>query len=1000
MGRVVSNLIQVKINQEQESRPPINCTCWNARSVKNKTVCLYDFLSSRSCDLIFLTETWLHNTIDSQEDDNQVTLASIIPDSYKIKHIPRHDGREGGGVAIIYTKEISVDWKGIKLNTKFKQFESVSILVYLKEAPLFVSVVYRPDPTKRNGLKLKSYWKEWSEFLSYHALKKTEFIITGDVNFHLNKPENASAKKFHSSLKEFGLKQHVEEPTHIAGNTLDILITRSNSNLITELSVVDPGFVNDNGQPVNDHLMIKWKMKGSKKVQQLKTVNYRRWRHVDTALFQEDLAKQLEQLSDMTSYDLNHLAKWYKMQLEELADKHAPIVTKKVNDDHNPWYNNEIREMKREQRQHERKYLRTKLFADHQIFRNFSHQFNRKIKQAKQDYLSSKITECNQDYKKIYSITNSLMGKKIQNSFPKSTSDQALADSFIDYFSDKVKIIHHELENEYHQLPKNRHPNLIEEDHCFPSLTSFTPATEEEVQKITMKLSNKQCILDPVPTYFLKKILPSLLSFITHIVNRSLAQGYMPDCLKTALIRPVIKKNDLDHELFESYRPVSNLPILGKIIEGVVASRLTYHISTNKLFDTNQSAYRKFHSTETALVKMHNDILQKLDQNQIVALIMIDVSAAFDTVPHQRLIDRFSHDFNVTGTALKWLTSYLENRYQKVIVNSSQSKVVEMKCGFPQGAKLAGIKYNVYSTPLGKVVTSYNEVSHQAYADDNGAYIAFSVEKGDLAITQLEKCINDVKMWMGENYLKMNDDKTQIIYFQPRHDRVFEKNVRIGEFEIKPSSCIKNLGVKMDQMLTSENQVNQTTKSAYFHLRNISKVRKYLDIPTTKTLVQNLVISRIDYCNSLFANLPLRLINKIQKVQNAAARVITKTKMRCHITPVLKELHWLPVRSRIQFKILLLTFKCLHEQAPEYLKKLIIEYTPSRTLRSNNALLGTLIQPRYRRRKHGGRTFTNVSAELWNETPAYVRNSETVSQFKKQLKTVLFNAHYNSSDNL
>ena len=154
------------------------------------------------------------------------------------------------------------------------------------------------------------------------------------------------------------------------------------------------------------------------------------------------------------------------------------------------------------------------------------------------------------------------------------------------------------------------------------------------------------------------------------------------------------------------------------------------------------------------------------------------------------------------------------------------------------------------------------------------------------------------------------------------------------------------------------------------------------------------MISRIDYCNSLLGNYPLRVTNKLQRVQNAAARLLYKKTKRTQTTPLLKQLHWLPVIYRIKFKILLLTFKSLNNLAPLYLKSLIRRYVPSRLLRSNLSLQDTLVVPRYRRKKHGGRSFSTVAPTLWNNLPAHIRKVKTVVTFKSLLKTHYFNLHF------
>ena len=188
--------------------------------------------------------------------------------------------------------------------------------------------------------------------------------------------------------------------------------------------------------------------------------------------------------------------------------------------------------------------------------------------------------------------------------------------------------------------------------------------------------------------------------------------------------------------------------------------------------------------------------------------------------------------------------------------------------------------------------------------------------------------------------------------------------------------------------LTMKAQVNNVYKTSSFVLYKIGKIRQFLTKEATKQLVHALVISRIDFCNSLLYSLPDVHTNKLQRIQNSAARLITETKRREHITPIFKQLHWLPVKSRINYKILLLTYQCLNGTAPSYLQDLIVQYTPTRKLRSNSKSL--LVAPSTQTKYYGTRSFTNSSAELWNSLPDIVKQASTTESFKTLLKTYLF----------
>ena len=173
--------------------------------------------------------------------------------------------------------------------------------------------------------------------------------------------------------------------------------------------------------------------------------------------------------------------------------------------------------------------------------------------------------------------------------------------------------------------------------------------------------------------------------------------------------------------------------------------------------------------------------------------------------------------------------------------------------------------------------------------------------------------------------------------------------------------------------------VNSVCRTGYYHLRNIGRISRYLSHDAVKTLVDALVISRLDHCNSLLHGLPVKRLAKMQRLQNACARIITRTSRRSHITPVLKELHWLPVHRRIQYKIISQTFHAIHHQAPDYLSDLLSMYRPTRSLRSESTY--SLTGPRTRTATFGDRTFTKAAATLWNNLPANIRNSNSCASF-------------------
>ena len=238
-----------------------------------------------------------------------------------------------------------------------------------------------------------------------------------------------------------------------------------------------------------------------------------------------------------------------------------------------------------------------------------------------------------------------------------------------------------------------------------------------------------------------------------------------------------------------------------------------------------------------------------------------------------------------------------------------------MNFGVPQGSCLGPLLFTVYASKLFDVVKHHLPTVH-CYADDAQLYVSFSPndENGqDEAVAAVQRCVDDIKLWMTTDKLLLNDDKTEfvVINSKPQLAKVQLNDIRIGQCEITPTLSVRNLGVWFDSTLSVNSHINKTCSLAFYYLYNIRKIRKYLARETTEKLIHAFVSSHVDYCNSLLFGLPAYQIHKIQRVQNAAARLIYNESKYCRITPLLYNLHWLPVTFRIEFKILLTYLRLL-----------------------------------------------------------------------------------------
>jgi hypothetical protein len=806
-----------------------------------------------------------------------------------------------------------------------------------------------------------------------------QLLVLGDFNVNVDEQNNKAAV-FMDFLGSLNLVQHVREPTHIGGHTLD--------HVLTPAMQTPPTVTVDAVHSVSDHFPIYCTLQLRVPKAESRWVSYRAFKKVDQTEFSADVLRAFTLNNDADSPD--SLADRYNEAMSRVVDKHAPLKVASVPVRYcAEWYNDSLRHAKQERRQAERRWRKSGLTVHREAFEDKRNEVNRMVKDERSAYYKDMIESHKDDPRKLFRSMFDLLGKKKQASLPSGRSDNDMATEFCDYFTAKVRDVRQGLQvndAQGQQLPAALPPP----NRPSSTLHAWQPVSTAQVKRIIMQSPTKQCALDPLPTSLLKLSIDSLIHPITDIINASLSSGVVPGAFKIARVTPMIKKPSLDPALLANYRPVSNLPFLSKALERVVNQQLTQHLTRNDLQDPMQSAYRAHHSTETALIRVQHDIITAMSEKRACLLVLLDLSCAFDTVDHDILINTLA-EFGIAGVALEWFRSYLDMREQYVAVGDARSPSTHLEYGVPQGSVLGPTLFVIYTASVGRLLRS-SGVNYHLYADDSSLYVTFDPGNLGDAIDVVHNCLNAVQELMTNLKLRMNSSKTEVILISSKPVAKQLPGITsfvVGDDPVSLADAVRYIGVFLDCHLTMEQHINSVCKACMIHLASIGRIRKMLSRKSCEHLIHALITTKLDYANAVLYGLPNNLLRKLQRVQNIAARIVTYTPRTAHITPVLQSLHWLPVQARIDFKICLVVFKCLHGRGPEYLRELLLLRHPPRDLRSVPPL-----EVPISRSAIAERAFGFAAPKLWNSLPQGLRETDSIDVFKKRLKTFLFTKTY------
>ena len=569
---------------------PITVGVFNARSIHNKHTSVAQWITDRRLSVACLVETW-H---DSHECPDLIACA---PTGYNYVDRPRPRPLSSstsaslrvnhGGVALFYAANLHLRQVALP---DYASFEHVSAYLQCSRFSSLVIVIYRPGSIPASD----AFFTDFADILERVATY-VNLLIVGDVNIHLDDAADAHTVKFCRLLAIHNLTQHVNVPTHNQSHTLDILATRTDQQV--DRICVDPPLLSDHSQIVGTlATRVPHAHTGRRQVRRL-------WRSLDTDSFASDLL-QSSLVSDPPD-DVTDLFTCYNDVLRSLVDKHVPtksvIVRKRPE---SPWFDGECRDMKRSTRRLERQYRATRTDASHTAWRTQFDEQRTLFQNKYASYWSSVVAENRHDSKSLWSKVNVLLRPPVTSATSNHTVDE-----FTAFFVGKVEKIR--------QATSSVPPAVIERRHVAP-FRDFLPVTVKEILDLLAVVPSKCCSLDPLPTWIIKRLKSTFAPIFCSLCNSSLSSGVMPASQKHAIVLPRLKKPNLDPASLNSYRPISNLSFLSKLVERVASARFVNHAEDNRLFPDRQSSYRRGHSTETAVLCVHNDLVRAIDEQRIM----------------------------------------------------------------------------------------------------------------------------------------------------------------------------------------------------------------------------------------------------------------------------------------------------------------------------------------------------------------------------------------------
>ena len=911
-------------------------------------------------DILSINETKLDSTVH----DSDV----YIPGFELIRKDRRVNGRKGGGVCIYLRTNLNYRIRDDLIND---DLECLIVEISKPRSSVFlVGTWYRPpnSPPER--------FNEFENVIDKIDAESKELYILGDVNCNLLPEASAHISSHLTDIFDiYGLSQLITEPTRVtpvSKTLIDLCITNSPEK-VSNSGVIHLG--------ISDHSLVFMTRKVHHDRFCPRTIEMRQFKHFQKNKFLSDLDQMPWANVDLCS-DPNDMWHEWKQMFVSCMDKHAPRKLKRISKKRTPWITKGLLN-----KMHRRDLIKKKAISsnDHDMWEQFKcarNQANNAIKQAKKRYFSDNLKVSKGNPRKTWNLINELTSRntskstnilEIQVDNRTISSPGEIAEAFNEHFTSIGQV----LAQEVPAAEVNPEFYLSHTDKAFHLKTPSLDVVFNLLRNIDEK---KATGLDMIPSKLLKMAASIVTPSLTAIFTKSIITGIYPTEWKMARVTPVFKKGEKSD--LNNYRPISVIPVVSKVFEKIVYDQLYQYLNDNQLLSSCQSGFRSLHSTLTALLEATNSWSVNIDNGFLNGVVFIDLKKAFDTIDHEIILRKLSY-FGADQATAKWFQSYLSNRTQRCNVNGNLSTASTVTCGVPQGSILGPLLFLMYINDLPNCL---QVAAPRMFADDTSITLsAKTVANLKLAVTSE---LNNLTCWLRANKLSLNVAKTELMIIGSRqrlNAQCEEINISIDDRTIRRVDHTKSLGLTIDAQLSWSKHVDEISKKVSSAIGALKRVRPFIPTDVATQIYNALILPHFDYCSPVWDGMSGCLSDKLQKLQNRAARVITQSPFDTSSNLLLAMLKWEKLSLRRKKQKALIMYKTLNELAPDYLQCLFTQrHVNDYNLRNLEGKL-SLAKPNTNYLK---RSFCYSGACLWNNLPQDLKSVCSIGQFKRGIKKV------------